>query len=184
MNSPQLETLRNKSFLWRCCRYVAVKNIQMELLEVVKYSILLPSQNIPQRLAKGIASFLEIFNSPDCTPKKNSVWSTLYSWISRGQNIGKMRSLLFVSLLRESGEHPAHLVQLDVLLRDLVLQPSRVTVDCSIATSISFPICFFIAVLSLWIWYFKTQPIWTCRVAPQSSSVWCSLSYPPDGNNW
>ena len=32
----------------------------MELLEVVKYSILLPSQNIPQRLAKGIASFLEI----------------------------------------------------------------------------------------------------------------------------
>ena len=35
----------------------------MELLEVVKYSILLPSQNIPQRLAKGIASFLEIFNS-------------------------------------------------------------------------------------------------------------------------
>ena len=36
----------------------------MELLEVVKYSILLPSQNIPQRLAKGIASFLEILNSP------------------------------------------------------------------------------------------------------------------------
>ena len=47
-----------------------MKNIQMELLEVVKYSILLPSQNIPQRLAKGIASFLEIFNSPDCTLKE------------------------------------------------------------------------------------------------------------------
>ena len=166
-----METLRSKSFIWRCCRYVAVKNIQMELLEVVKYSILLPSQNIPQRLAKGIASFLEILNSPDCTLEKNSVWSTLYSWVSRGQNVGKMRSLLILSLLRESGEQPAHLVQLDVLLRDLVLQPSRVTVDCSITILISFPICFFIAVLSLWIWYFKTQPIWTCRVAPQSSSV-------------
>ena len=45
----------------------------MELLEVVKYSILLPSQNIPQRLAKGIASFLEIFNSPDCTLKKKKL---------------------------------------------------------------------------------------------------------------
>ena len=130
MNSPHLATLRNKSFLWRCCRYVAVKNIQMELLEVVKYSILLPSQNIPQRLAKGIASFLEIFNSPDCTLKKNSVWFKFYSWVSRGQNVGKMRSLLILSLLRESGEQPAHLVQLDVLLGDLVLQPSRVTVDC------------------------------------------------------
>ena len=41
-----------------------------------------------------------------------------------------MRSLLILSLLRESGEQPAHLVQLDVLLGDLVLQPSRVTVDC------------------------------------------------------
>ena len=38
-----------------------------------------------------------------------------------------MRSLLIISLLRESGEQTAHLVQLDVLLRDLVLQPSRVT---------------------------------------------------------
>ena len=50
-----------------------MKNIQMELLEVVKYSILLPSQNIPQRLAKGIASFLEIFNRPDCTLKKKTL---------------------------------------------------------------------------------------------------------------
>ena len=40
-----------------------------------------------------------------------------------------MRSLLILSLLRESGEQPAHLVQLDVLLGDLVLQPSRVIVD-------------------------------------------------------
>ena len=129
VNSPLLATLRNKSFLWRYCGYVAVKNIQMELLEVVKYSILLPSQNIPQRLAKGIASFLEIFNSPDCTLKKNSVSFKFYSWVSRGQNVGKMRSLLILSLLRESGEQPAHLVQLDVLLRDLVLQPGRVIVD-------------------------------------------------------
>ena len=56
----------------------------MELLEVVKYSILLPSQNIPQRLAKGIASFLEIFNSPDCTLKKKTLSGSQFILEYRG----------------------------------------------------------------------------------------------------